>query len=62
MVLKKTMYLGDLKVLKVFLIATFLPCRNHRGRQLVILTRQHGSTLVPNKAILLGDPCRHKRH
>ena len=56
MVLKRTMYLGDLKVLKVFRIVTILPCQNLRGRQLVPLTRSHGSSLVPNKAIHLGDP------
>ena len=55
MVLKRTMYLGDLKVLRVFRIATFPLCQNLRGRRLVLLTRHHGSTLVPKKAIHLGD-------
>ena len=42
------------KELRVFRITTIPLCQNLRGRQLVLLTRHHGSTLVPNKAMHLG--------
>ena len=54
MVLKRTMYLGDLKVLRVCRIATIPLCQNLRGRQSVPLTRHHGSTLVPTRRYILG--------
>ena len=56
MVLKRTMYLGDLKVLRVFRIATTLLCQNLRGSQLVLLRRYilgtSDSTTVPEDAFL----------
>ena len=61
MVLKRTIHLGDLKVLRVFRIATIPLCQNFRGRQLSLLTRHHGNTLVPNKAIHLGEHNRSRK-
>ena len=57
MVLKRTMYLGCLKVkdLRVCRIVTIPLCLNLRGKQLALLMRHHGSTLVSNKALHFGD-------
>ena len=53
MVLKRTMYLGNLKVFGVFRITTIPLYHNLRGSHSVLLTHLHGGTLVPNKAIHL---------
>ena len=59
MVLKRTMYLGDLKVLRVFRIATIPLCQNLRGRQLILFnapswkytgTQQGDTSWGPQKA------------
>ena len=55
MVHKRTNQLGNLKALRVFCAATMPLCQNLRGKQLALLTRHRGNTMVLNKAILLGD-------
>ena len=49
-------------MLGVFRIATIPLGQNLPGRLMVLLTRRHGSTLVPKKAIHIGVLLERHRH